>query len=60
LVLSRDPNARELAMLRSLFEKTLAMPVLRTVASVPGRSKDLAAMTVVASVLLNLDGALTR
>ena len=60
LVLSRDPSPRELATLRSFFDRTLAMPVLRSVASVPGKSKELAAMTVVASVLLNLDGAMTR
>src|SRR5262249_24562140 len=62
LVLSRDPSDRELAALRALFQKTIAMPTLQP-ASVRvrgGNSRELAAMTAVASVLMNLDGSLTR
>jgi hypothetical protein len=52
LVLSRDPTDGELKTLRGLFEKSL---------SANGKSnKQLTAMTAVASVLFNLDAALTR
>jgi hypothetical protein len=54
LVLSRDPTDHELLILRGLFEKAKAA----------GRREkpqtELAAMTAVASVLFNLDAALTR
>jgi len=61
LVLSRDPTDRELEILSSFFKKAKAMPSLQ-LASVRSqkRSQDLAAMTAVASVLFNLDAALTR
>ena len=58
LVLSREPTDGELATLRGLFEKALAMP---GAAGPKGKSdKELAALTAVASVLFNLDAALTR
>jgi len=61
LVLSRDPTDRELAALYALFQKAVAMPTLQpAAASVHGDSRELAAMTAVASVLINLDAALTR
>jgi Protein of unknown function (DUF1549)/Protein of unknown function (DUF1553)/Planctomycete cytochrome C len=61
LVLSRDPTDRELAALDALFQKTAATPILQTAAArVQGDSRELAAMTAVASVLINLDAALTR
>lgn len=60
LVLSRDPTDQELAALRALFQKT-ATPTLQTVAARIHRdSWELTAMTTVASVLINLDAALTR
>jgi hypothetical protein len=56
LVLSRDPTQGELATLHDLFEKAEAAS-----GSTKGKSnKDLAALTAVASVLFNLDAALTR
>jgi len=56
LVLSREPTQGELATLHNLFEKAEAAP-----GSMKGKSnKDLAALTAVASVLFNLDAALTR
>jgi hypothetical protein len=69
LVLSRDPTESELAILRRLYEDALAAPASPRV--VPGlvkiaaraennSGKELAAMTAVASVLFNLDAALTR
>ena len=65
LVLSREPTGSELATLRRLHEEALAAPVAPRIVTVsskgvrnPGR--DLAAMTAVASVLFNLDAALTR
>jgi hypothetical protein len=58
LVLSRDPTDRELATLRELFEKAKAMPGATSSKGKSGR--ELAAMTAVASVLFNLDAALTR
>ena len=61
LVLSRDPTDQELAALRALFQRTVATPTLQTVAArVQGNSLELTAMTAVASVLINLDAALTR
>jgi hypothetical protein len=61
LVLSRDPTDQELAALRALFQRTAATPTLQTVAArVQGNSRELTAMTAVASVLINLDAALTR
>ncbi len=61
LVLSRDPTDRELAALQALFQKTVATPTLQPVAATAQRdSRELTAMTAVASVLINLDAALTR
>jgi hypothetical protein len=61
LLLSRDPTDLELAALRALFQKTAAAPTLQTVAErVHGNSRELTAMTAVASVLINLDASLTR
>lgn len=72
LVLSRDPTARELSVLRSFFEKTLATsekPSLLPAKMTPGKNsaseqqesaKELEALTAVGSVLFNLDAALTR
>jgi hypothetical protein len=61
LVLSRDPTDRELAALRALFQRTVALPIFEP-AAWRGRAdaRELAAMTAVASVLINLDAALTR
>jgi hypothetical protein len=59
-VLSRDPTERELATLRSFFEKAVSTPTFQLAAVKSQKSRDLAAMTVVASVLFNLDAALTR
>ncbi len=61
LVLSRDPTDRELAALEALFQKARATPALQTVAALRRpSSRELTAMTAVASVLINLDAALTR
>jgi hypothetical protein len=61
LVLSRDLNDRELATLQALFQRTVATPTLQpVVATVHRKSRELTAMTAVASVLINLDAALTR
>ena len=61
LVLSRDPTDREIAALRALFQTTVATPTFHTVAATEHRnSRELIAMTAVASVLINLDAALTR
>lgn len=65
LVLSRDPTNGELATLRSLYEEALTAPSAPRLVKVSAKvqrssSKDLAAMTAVASVLFNLDAALTR
>jgi Protein of unknown function (DUF1549)/Protein of unknown function (DUF1553)/Planctomycete cytochrome C len=65
LVLSRDPTDFELSTLRELFEKALTAPAesgaAKGAVSAKGKSgKELAAMTAVASVLFNLDAALTR
>lgn len=61
LVLSRDPTDLELAALRALFQKTAEVPTLKPVAAtVNGNSRELTAMTAVASVLINLDASLTR
>jgi hypothetical protein len=61
LVLSRDPTKRELGTLRSFYQKTSATPALRLASTATrDNARDLAAMTAVASVLLNLDAALTR
>jgi hypothetical protein len=66
LVLSRDPTDGELATLRRLYQEALLVPgaphiVIRIAARAersPG--KEFVAMTAVASVLFNLDAALTR
>ncbi len=65
LVLSRDPTAGELAALRAFYNKAVSHggPQLVTVSAsrVHGRpSKELTALTEVASILFNLDAALTR
>jgi hypothetical protein len=61
LVLSRDPTDLELAELRVLFQKTAAIPTLQRVSATgQGNSRELTAMTAVASVLMNLDASLTR
>jgi hypothetical protein len=64
LVLSRDLTDFELATLRGLFEKALAESgtgMVKTVGYHEGVSgNELHAMTAVASVLFNLDAALTR
>jgi hypothetical protein len=61
LVLSRDPTDLELAALRALFQKAAASPTLQpAAATVRGNSRELTAMTAVASVLMNLDASLTR
>jgi len=72
LVLSRDPTPGELTVLRTFFQKTLAMseqPSLVNVKMPLSRgaaqdrrdsAKELEALTAVGSVLFNLDAALTR
>ena len=69
LVLSRDPTDHELVTLRELFEHALTAPAAPAVpkkaakmaSSAKGESgKELAALTAVASVLFNLDAAMTR
>src|SRR5215471_10130097 len=61
LVLSRDPTEQELAALRALFQKAAATPALQPAAApVHDNSRELTAMTAVASVLINLDASLTR
>ena len=65
LVLSRDPTDGELATLRTLYETALAAPGGPRIVKVSSKSqptsrRDLAGMTAVASVLFNLDAALTR
>jgi len=61
LVLSRDPTDSELAALRALFQKAAATPTLQPAAATEhGNSRELTAMTAVATVLINLDASLTR
>jgi hypothetical protein len=61
LVLSRDPTDGELTALRALFEKAVAMPALQPAAAkMNHHPRELTALTSVASVLINLDAALTR
>jgi hypothetical protein len=61
LVLSRDPTNQELTALRALYQETMATPTLIPAAArAHGSARDLDAMTAVASVLINLDAALTR
>lgn len=61
LVLSRDPSDRELSILRSFYQKASGAPGLRLASTATRDSaRELAAMTAVASVLFNLDAALTR
>jgi hypothetical protein len=61
LVLSRSLTDRELAALEALFQKTVAEPALQPISATPHRNtRELTAMTAVASVLINLDAALTR
>lgn len=67
LVLSRNPTARELAVLRTFYKQALTMPKQAAVVKasmsfsakgVPAR--ELEALTAVGSVLFNLDAALVR
>ena len=71
LVLSRDPTARELAVLRKFYKEALAMPkrpaVVKASVSLSEKSlgknvpaRELDALTAVGSVLFNLDAALVR
>jgi hypothetical protein len=64
LILSRDPTVSELETLRGLYEKALSSrgPRLTNISAArrAGPATDLAALTAVASVLFNLDAALTR
>jgi Protein of unknown function (DUF1553)/Protein of unknown function (DUF1549)/Planctomycete cytochrome C len=65
LVLSRDPTTRELAGLRAFYDKAVSRGSPQLVAisasEVPKKpSKELTALTAVASILLNLDAALIR
>ncbi len=68
LVLSRDPTAKELAVLRAFFEETLTMhktpklvnASMHMSSSTADSHDELMALTAVSSVLLNLDAALTR
>jgi hypothetical protein len=65
LVLSRDLTDRELAALRAFYDKAVSLgaPQLVSISTskVHGRpSKELTALTAVASILFNLDAALTR
>jgi hypothetical protein len=64
LVLSRDLSNYELTTLRELFEKASAesgsTALKRTAARTAGSGNEQRAMTAVASVLLNVDAALTR
>jgi uncharacterized protein DUF1553/uncharacterized protein DUF1549/cytochrome c len=67
LVLSRDPTEGELATLRRLYEEATSAPSSPRIVKVAvsasakgGSGKELAALTAVASVLFNLDAALTR
>jgi Protein of unknown function (DUF1549)/Protein of unknown function (DUF1553)/Planctomycete cytochrome C len=69
LVLSRDPTAAELAVLRKFYLKALALPGPPAVVKVslnisaPGKrnpGRELEALTAVGSVLFNLDAALVR
>ncbi len=67
LVLSRNPTDGELATLRRLYEQALTtssapriVKVAATASTKTSSGKELAALTAVASVLFNLDGALTR
>ena len=66
LVLSRDPTDGELATLRRLYQEALLVPgaphlVIRIAARAErSPEKEFVAMTAVASVLFNLDAALTR
>jgi Protein of unknown function (DUF1553)/Protein of unknown function (DUF1549)/Planctomycete cytochrome C len=65
LVLSRDPSEGELGTLRGLFEAALTAPTApkdgNSAATAKRRSgNEVAALTAVASVLFNLDAALTR
>jgi hypothetical protein len=73
LVLSRNPTDGELATLRKLYEEALTTPraprIIKVAASASASAststksrsgKELAALTAVASVLFNLDAALTR
>jgi Protein of unknown function (DUF1549)/Protein of unknown function (DUF1553)/Planctomycete cytochrome C len=69
LVLSRDPTDGELAILRRLYGQALSAPgstgtkprIVKIAATARNSSgRELTAMTAVASVLFNLDAALTR
>jgi len=63
MVLSREPSDFELAILHGLFEKALAEASENSKGSTVGvvtSRKELVALTAVASVLFNLDAALTR
>ena len=64
LVLSRDLTDRELATLRGLYKEALAAPAAPRIVKIAGKAKGSSgrelAITAVASVLFNLDAALTR
>ncbi|HEY1270770.1 MAG TPA: PSD1 and planctomycete cytochrome C domain-containing protein [Terriglobales bacterium] len=65
LVLSRTPTAGELGVLRTFHDQALIMPATATAkesaVKLHGKSnQELAALTAVASILLNLDAAMTR
>jgi hypothetical protein len=67
LVLSRNPTGGELATLRRLYNEALGAPggprIVKVAADTRAKSRsgnELAALTAVASVLFNLDSALTR
>ena len=60
MVLSRDPSDFELATLHGLFEKALAETPGGSNAVAAKSNRELSALTAVASVLFNLDAALTR
>jgi Protein of unknown function (DUF1553) len=66
-VLSRNPTDGELATLRRLYEEAISAPssprIVKVAASASAKNRSgnkLAALTAVASVLFNLDAALTR
>jgi Protein of unknown function (DUF1553) len=60
LVLSRDLTDQELEALRALFQKAASSSLQPVAATTRGNSRELTAMTAVASVLFNLDASLTR
>jgi len=60
LVLSRDLTDQELAEMQALFQKTVAAPAFQPFAATGRNTREFTAMIAVASVLINLDAALTR